>query len=295
MAAPIITPIPTPPIRSDAPADFAVKADNFAAALPQFVTETNGSASFVDQRAIDAGASAQAAANSAGSASSASTKASQWADAAENVEVEPGKFSALHQAIKAAGSATAAQGYADNLATLDALWLGSAASDPATGKDGAALVSGNAYVNTVTGYLRAYNGTAWVQGVSEVAGVSSLNGQTGDVTGIATLAGAETLTNKTFTGYTETVHALAGTDIDPANGTIQHKTLTANTTFTESLADGQSVTLMINPGTFTVTWPAATWIGAKASTAPTLVASVYNCIVLFQFAGVLYAKYEGRV
>lgn len=64
MAAPIITPIPTPPIRSDAPADFAVKADNFAAALPQFVTETNGSASFVDQRAIDADASATAAAAS---------------------------------------------------------------------------------------------------------------------------------------------------------------------------------------------------------------------------------------
>lgn len=105
----------------------------------------------------------------------------------------------------------------------------------------------------------------------------------------------QTLTNKTITGYTETVYALAGTDIDPTNGTIQHKTLTANTTFTESLADGQSVTLMINPGTFTVTWPAATWIGAKASTAPTLVASVYNCIVLFQFGGVLYAKYEGRV
>ena len=75
MAAPIITPIPTPPIRSDAPADFAVKADNFAAALPQFVTETNGSASFVDQRAIDADGSAQAAAASAGAAASSVTAA----------------------------------------------------------------------------------------------------------------------------------------------------------------------------------------------------------------------------
>ncbi len=62
MAAPIITPIPTPPIRSDAPADFATKADAFAASLPQFVTEANTSAAFVDQRAIDADASAQAAA-----------------------------------------------------------------------------------------------------------------------------------------------------------------------------------------------------------------------------------------
>jgi hypothetical protein len=64
MTAPVITAIPTPPVRSDAPADFALKADAFAAALPQFVTQTNSSAAFVDQRAIDADASATAAAAS---------------------------------------------------------------------------------------------------------------------------------------------------------------------------------------------------------------------------------------
>lgn len=104
-----------------------------------------------------------------------------------------------------------------------------------------------------------------------------------------------TLTNKTFTGYTETVYSLTGTDINPANGTIQYKTLSGNTTFTESLADGQSVVLMLNPSTYTTTWPTATWIGSAASAAPTLVASVYNCITFFQFGGVLYGKYEGRV
>lgn len=105
----------------------------------------------------------------------------------------------------------------------------------------------------------------------------------------------QTLTNKTLTGYTETVYNLSGTAIDPANGTIQYKTLSANTTFTESLADGQSVTLMLDPGTYTATWPTTTWIGSAASTAPTLVASVYNCITFFQFGGTLYGKYEGRV
>lgn len=116
----------------------------------------------------------------------------------------------------------------------------------------------------------------------------------------ATLTGTETLDNKTLTNplitaYRETVYNLTGTDINPANGTIQYKTLTGNTTFTESLANGQSVTLMLNPATFTVTWPTITWVGSKASTAPTLVASVYNCITLFQFGGVVYGKYEGRV
>lgn len=114
-------------------------------------------------------------------------------------------------------------------------------------------------------------------------------------TDYVTPTGSETLTNKTLTGYTETVYSLTGTDINPANGTIQYKTLSGNTTFTESIADGQSVTLMLNPSTYTVTWPTATWIGTVASTAPTLIASVYNCITFFQFGGTLYGKYEGRV
>lgn len=112
---------------------------------------------------------------------------------------------------------------------------------------------------------------------------------------VTTLTGSQTLTNKTLTGYTETVYELSGTEINVSNGTIQYKTLGANTTFTEALANGQCVTLMLNPSTYTVTWPTITWIGNVASTAPTLVASVYNCITLFQFGDTVYGKYEGRV
>jgi hypothetical protein len=114
-------------------------------------------------------------------------------------------------------------------------------------------------------------------------------------TGDVTLNGVQTLTNKTFGNYTETVYNLTGTVIDSTNGPIQYKTLSANTTFTESLADGQSVVLMLNPSTYTTTWPTITWIGNVASTAPTLIASVYNCITLFQINGTVYGKYEGRV
>jgi hypothetical protein len=107
---------------------------------------------------------------------------------------------------------------------------------------------------------------------------------------------AQTLTNKTFTGYTETTYALAGTDIAVANGTIQRKTLTANTTFTETLADGQSVVLHINPATFTVTWPTISWINAAGTnTAPTLKASVLNVIVIWQDNGVLYGNWIGSL
>lgn len=137
--------------------------------------------------------------------------------------------------------------------------------------------------------------------VGYLAGVTSSIQTQLNAKGDVTLSGTQTLTNKTLeaasltNGYTEEVYNLTGTEINPANGSIQYKTLSGNTTFTEALADGQSVTLMLNPATYTTTWPTTTWIGSVASTAPTLVASVYNCIVFFQFGGTLYGKYEGRV
>ena len=113
-------------------------------------------------------------------------------------------------------------------------------------------------------------------------------------TSLVTLTGTQALTNKTLTGYTETVYTLSGTDINPANGTIQTKTLAANTTFTESIADGQSVVLMLNPATYTPTWPTITWINTAGSgSAPTLKASATNVVVLWQVGGTLYGNWLG--
>lgn len=134
--------------------------------------------------------------------------------------------------------------------------------------------------------------------VTSIAGgpVASINGMTGVVTGIADLASAQTFTGtKTFTGYIETVYALSGTVIDPANGTIQTKTLAANTTFTESIADGQSIILGITAGAYSVTWPAGTvWTKVGGSgTAPTLTSTGVNWIVLWQVGGVLRGAFLG--
>ena len=113
-------------------------------------------------------------------------------------------------------------------------------------------------------------------------------------TGAVVLNSAPALTNPTVTSYTETVYALSGTAIDPANGTIQTKTLGAGTTFTESLADGQSVVLMINPVTYTVTWPTITWINTAGSgAAPTLEASSTNVVILWQVGGTVYGNWAG--
>jgi hypothetical protein len=113
-------------------------------------------------------------------------------------------------------------------------------------------------------------------------------------TGSVVLNTNPALTNPTVTSYTETIYALSGTDIDPANGTIQTKTLGANTTFTESLANGQSVVLMLNPVTYTVTWPTITWINTAGSgSAPTLEASSTNVVILWQVGGTVYGNWAG--
>lgn len=121
---------------------------------------------------------------------------------------------------------------------------------------------------------------------------SAVTGETG--TGALVFGTAPALSNPTVTAYTETVYALSGTAIDPANGTIQTKTLGASTTFTESLADGQSVVLMVNPVTYTVTWPTITWINTAGSgAAPTLEASSMNVVVMWQVAGTVYGNWVG--
>lgn len=115
---------------------------------------------------------------------------------------------------------------------------------------------------------------------------------------VASLTGTETLTNKTltnptFTGYTETVNATYTTALNPANGTIQRFALTGNTTFTDSLATGQSITLMIDDGTaYTITWPTMTWVGGSA---PTLATTGYTVVELWKVSTSLYGALVGSV
>lgn len=121
---------------------------------------------------------------------------------------------------------------------------------------------------------------------------SAVTGETGS--GALVFGTSPSLSNPTVTGYTETVYALSGTAIDPANGTIQTKTLSGNTTFTESLADGQSVVLMVNPSTYSVTWPTMTWINTTGSgSAPTLEASSMNVVVMWQAGSTVYGNWAG--
>lgn len=87
----------------------------------------------------------------------------------------------------------------------------------------------------------------------------------------------------------EAAYECTGTALDPNNGTLQYKTLSANTTFTESFSDGEAITLMINGSGYSITWPTITWV---SGTAPTLAASGYTTIVLWH-RSVLYGAVVG--
>lgn len=105
--------------------------------------------------------------------------------------------------------------------------------------------------------------------------------------GSTEVGGAFTFTNS----IEEQQYSLTGTAIDPSNGTIQYKTLSTATTFTESLADGEYVTLMIDDGSaYTITWPTITWVGGSA---PTLETTGYNIIELWHVNGTLYGAFVG--
>ena len=90
----------------------------------------------------------------------------------------------------------------------------------------------------------------------------------------------------------ENVYTLAGTDIDPSNGTIQTKVLSAPVTFTESISAGESVVLMIENGaTHLITWPTVTWVTSAGNAAPT--PTEKDTFVFWKISTTLYGAYVG--
>lgn len=126
-----------------------------------------------------------------------------------------------------------------------------------------------------------------------VATTADINGGTIDnaVIGGSTSA-AGTFTDLESDNIRLTVYSLTGTDIDPANGGIQYKTLATNTTFTESMASGESVILRISGGdTYTVTWPTMSWVTGSGDVEPTLTGS--DVFVLWKESTTVYGAYVG--
>ena len=109
-------------------------------------------------------------------------------------------------------------------------------------------------------------------------------------------------TGGTFTGdvtfdaaIVEPPFTLTGTSpaLDPSNGTVQIWSLTGNSTPTDGLSSGESITLMIDDGAaYTITWPTITWVN-NGGTAPTLATTGYTVIALWRVSTTLYGALVG--
>ena len=88
-----------------------------------------------------------------------------------------------------------------------------------------------------------------------------------------------------------TTSVTGSTALDPANGTIQRLTFSGAVTFTDSLVDGESITLHIDDGTaYAATWPTMEWVGGSA---PTLDTTNEHIIVVWKVNSTLYGMASG--
>lgn len=204
-----ITPLPPAPNRvTDATQEiFSEKTAAFLTALPTFGAELDDTADDVTAKATAAATSATNAANSATAAATSATNSANSATLSGNhASGTIATGSAKDWATKTSGEVVTGQGFGAKKYANDAAqsaieagalvekYLGVSATDPTTDKTGGALTAGDWYVNTVSGLIRAYTGTAWVNGIGTVAGVTSVAGRTGDVTlGISDVTGLQTV------------------------------------------------------------------------------------------------------
>lgn len=243
MTAPHITPLPTPPSRSQSPTTFSTDADTFLGALPDFQSDANAQADYLDGLADTVTTDAAAAAAAALAAENAANIAAAVAD---------------YQGVYNAGTTYQigqSVSYNGNLYVANTVNTG---VTPVSGANWYLIANGDVTLNgeqTLTNKTIAY-GSNTLTGVAPSASPS--------FTGTATFVAAKSV-----------VAAVSASAIDCATGNYFTKTASGALTWTVSNVPATGAFSFIleltNGGTGTQTW--MTGIKWPGGTAPVLAAA----------------------
>lgn len=257
-----ITPLPTPPSRQR-PVEFSNEADAFLGALPTFGTEANAIAVDVNNKLVTA---TEAAATATAKSLAADTSASNALGYANQAATSAGE--AATSAGEAATSASEAEYSAIQASKLN---LGPKSTPPTTDNQGAPLIQGATYYDTVINKWKVWNGLNWAEGLSVEAGVASLNGLTGDLTGFVTETAPQTLSQKTLEnplitlngtqGAAGNVPISQGTGLPPVWGIASEIKVIDRTSNVIITLDNRTNLINISSSTFTQTFDSANTLG----------------------------------
>jgi hypothetical protein len=218
----------------------ATNASNSASAASTSATNASNSASSASTSASNASSSASAASTSASNASTSASNAATSATAAQTAQ-------------------TAAETARDQTLTaydnFDDRYLGSKTSDPTLDNDGNALVAGALYFNSVSGAMKVYTGSAWVDayssGTTFLTKANNLSDLTNTSTartnlGLGTIAtqaaSSVSITGGSITGITDLAVADGGTGASDASTARTNLGLVIGTDVLSPSGSGASLT-----------------------------------------------------
>ena len=206
---------------------------------------TNALAS--NERAVTAASEADRATTQANAAASSASAASGYASAAST------------SASNAAESADAAEASAIEASKLN---LGNKSTPPALDNQGEPLRAGATYYDTTLNKWRVWNGSAWTEGISAVAGVASVDGKTGDLDLSDTSYQAATQAEMEA-GTEPALRSMSPLGVAQAIGALASpKVLRSARTSNVQLVKADNGKLIdITSGTFTQTFAAASVLG----------------------------------
>lgn len=144
MPAPLITPLPNPPSRSQSPETFSAEADAFLGALPEFQTDANAQATYLDALSATVDGYADAALASQNAASSSASASASSASAASDSE-----DAAAASEVAAAASAAAALVSENAAADSEDAALASEIAAAASAAEAEAIVAGVGFKDVV--------------------------------------------------------------------------------------------------------------------------------------------------